>query len=155
MERKVHVWVRDGDGVWTARWNGGRKRVMNNDEWQCGGQRNKCSHSVRLHTLLPPSLSLKSSSASLYQTLLLTAVLHHGLLNLIIGLLPASFTPLLSLLKTLMTLLLLCCCCSVHTSRGSPTHSNILDRCFTSTLCCKLCLCVWGVYECIIKQWVG
>lgn len=31
--------------------------MMNNDEWQCGGQRNKCSHSVCLRTLLPPSLS--------------------------------------------------------------------------------------------------
>lgn len=107
------------------------------------------------------SLSLQSSMASLHQTLLHTAVLHHGLLNLIIGPLPASFTPLLSLLKALMTLLLLCRCYSLHTSRGSPTHSDISDRCLTSTLWNKFCVYVceylyfWGVYACIIKQWVG
>lgn len=72
---------------------------------------------VSLHN----SLSLQSSSPSLYQTLLLTAVLHCGLLNLIIGLLPASFTPLLFLLKTLMTLILQCSCI-VQTHPGPPTH---------------------------------
>lgn len=80
------------------------------------------------------SLSLQSSSPSLYQTLLLTAVLHCGLLNLIIGLLPASFTPLLFLLKTLMTLILQCSCI-VQTHPGPPTHIPVCSRSF-------VCVCV-------------
>jgi len=73
--------------------------------------------------------SLQSSSPSLDQTLLLTAVLHCGLLNLIIGLLPASFTPLLFLLKTLMTLIIQCSCI-VETHPGPPTHIPVCRRSF-------------------------
>jgi len=80
------------------------------------------------------SLSLQSSSPSLDQTLLLTAVLHCGLLNLIIGLLPASFTPLLFLLKTLMTLIIQCSCI-VETHPGPPTHIPVCRRSF-------VCVCV-------------
>ncbi len=90
------------------------------------------------------SLSLQSSSSSLYQTLLHTAVLHCGLLNLIIGPLPASFTPLLFLLKTLMTLILQCSCI-VYTHPGvSHTHPWVQQ---IMVVCLVLLSCLWMHYE--------